>query len=321
MNFAEKMKQHQLDWALHGGVPQDQLEIRHEKISHVLKSEHRKNNLFKPEWWRAIEGAEHIWARALNSSQCFAVNLFMPAAERPDLAKKLLESVVGTLPSDIDVGLEFEHTPPQTSKWLGERGHQTQVDVFFTAKNKENILGHLLVEVKLTESEFGSCRGFETGKNRDNPHPEKCRNGAAVIDDPESQCWLVEAEGRKYWDIIQTGDKAFDFSALEKDDPCPFGIGLYQLLRNHALSQSLLAHTQAEWSYFAVCAHPQNEQVRHLKQPVAGSHDVVESFRKLAGADMCRELAPHQVIEMTEALDPSLSEWAAWMRKRYLLAA
>ncbi len=314
------MKRHQLDWAQKGHIPLEQLEIRHDALSHVLKPEHRKKNLFNPAWWHLIEGAEHRWARALNSSQCFAVNLFAPATERPDLAKALFEIVVGTLPQNIpniniNVGLEFEHTPSGARDWLGERGHPTQVDVFFTAQNNEKVLGHLLVEVKLTESEFGSCRG--TGK--DNPKPERCQNAAAIIADPARQCWLKESEGRKYWEIITKGDEAFDFSALEPDEPCPFSGDLYQLMRNHALSKSLKANTEAAWSYFAVCIHPQNQQAQQLKHKIAGSQDALESFRRLAGDKALRTLPPEQVIAATEALYPDTADWAAWMRSRYLL--
>jgi len=41
----------------------------------------RMRNLFRQEWWHHIQGLEHRWVRALNSSQCFAVNLFANLAE------------------------------------------------------------------------------------------------------------------------------------------------------------------------------------------------------------------------------------------------
>ena len=233
----------------------------------------------------------------------------------------MLESITGKLPKKIKVHLEFEYSSPETRSLLREYNHPTLVDVFFTARDAEKTLGYLLVEVKLSESSFGSCHGI---KSTYNPNPSRCEHGAAVIGD-NRRCWLTgtgpNRQGVKYWKIITQGEDAFNFKVLEKNTPCPFSSGLYQLMRNHALSKSLRTNTDAEWSYFAVCIHPKNQRVHHLKESIAGSRNIIESFRKLAGAKSVRELSPYQVIEMTEALYPSLSKWAAWMRKRYLLAA
>jgi hypothetical protein len=67
-SFAANARNHQLAWALNGGVPVEALEVRRGRISWVLKSEQRKLNLFRPDWWDYIAHAEHKWSRALNSS-------------------------------------------------------------------------------------------------------------------------------------------------------------------------------------------------------------------------------------------------------------
>src|SRR5437899_12474728 len=90
-SFDVKARNHQLAWALNGGVPIEALEVRRGRVSWVLKSEHRKLNLFRLDWWDYIAHAEHLWSRALNSIQCFAVNMFAPLADDCVRARKALQ--------------------------------------------------------------------------------------------------------------------------------------------------------------------------------------------------------------------------------------
>jgi hypothetical protein len=320
--FSDEIKQHLIQWALANGIPRDHLETRNGHLSWVLKREYQRRNLFDPEWWQFIEGKEHRWARALNSSQCFALNLFAPAALRPMLAKRLVEGALGErLPLDGMVSVDFEHTPPGAPKWLGERDHPTQVDVFFTATVAQISRGHLLVEVKLTESGFGSCRGPE-GLNRlgkGNPHPERCQNGQSVCSRPHELCWLSFSEGRRYWEIVSSQRPEFAFSDLGADDACPFNGGLYQLLRNYSLGRALVEKTSARWAAFATCIHPKNQDVYRLKVPVSHHTSALTAFRHLAGAKACLTLDPQFVVEISELECPELLGWAKWMRSRDLL--
>jgi hypothetical protein len=92
-SFAVAMRDHQLQWALNGGAPSAALEERKGKTSWVLKPEHRSRNLFRSDWWQHIAGAEHRWARALNSSQCFGLNLFGPLADDNGRARRVLSAL------------------------------------------------------------------------------------------------------------------------------------------------------------------------------------------------------------------------------------
>ena len=149
-SFGKAMQRHQISWALANGVTPDMLEPREGKPSWVLKEEHREQNLFDPRWWRYIAGHEHRWVRALNSSQCFAVNLFAPLAEDGDLAKKVWTRLYPHRPLDPadTVTVEFEHTPQRARAWLGEKGQQAQVDVCFTVRSSHVTFGHLPVSGK-----------------------------------------------------------------------------------------------------------------------------------------------------------------------------
>ena len=206
-SFAERMKEHQIEWASKNGL-NHLLEPRQDlHPSWVLKQEHKTRSLHDESWWRHIKGSEHKWARSLLSSQCFAVNLFGPLAEKPVLAKLVLETLLPnrTLEKDDVVTVRFEHTPQGAPEWLGEKEQPTQVDVFFTVTRRERPVGYLLIEIKLTESEFGSCRGAvppKSGKDG-NLDSSRCLNLQAVLKSPKTMCWMAEADnGRHYWDFI-----------------------------------------------------------------------------------------------------------------------
>ena len=185
------MKEAQLNWALAGGIPIDNLETRGGKPSWVLKRAHQRQNLFRPDWWEFIAGREHKWARALNSSQCFAVNLFGPLKNDPHLARRALGRLIPDreLRATDMVSVAFEYLHPGANGWFGERGQATQVDVYFCIERDYHSLGHVLVEVKFTEPEFGSCRGWSDSPRRPsaNDHPENCLDLAKIQAAPSAK--------------------------------------------------------------------------------------------------------------------------------------
>src|SRR6185503_2385705 len=129
-SFAQQMKEHQIIWAGRNGLDH-LLEKRNDtQPSWVLKKEHKKRNLQDSTWWTHIEGREHLWSRALNSSQCFGVNLFGPLAINGSLAKKALIHTLfqrQELEEGDEVTVLFEHTPMGAPEWLGETKQATQV--------------------------------------------------------------------------------------------------------------------------------------------------------------------------------------------------
>src|SRR5665213_2948673 len=93
ISFADSVKTQQLDGARSHGLG-DFLEVLNEDQSWVLRRDAAYKNLFKPEWWSYIDKKEHKWARALNSSQCFAVNLFAPLKDNTGCARKTLQKLL-----------------------------------------------------------------------------------------------------------------------------------------------------------------------------------------------------------------------------------
>jgi len=322
-SFAQATKRHQLSWALANGVTPDMLETRKGQLSWVLKEEHREQNLFDPRWWRYIAGHEHRWVRALNSSQCFAVNVFAPLAEDGDLAKRVWSRIYPNRPLDPadTITVEFEHTPQGARDWLGEKRQQTQVDVFFTIKRNDVTVGHLLVEVKFTEPDFGPCRGFKppTAKRRGNRDRSRCLDLGAILDDPSKQCWLTEKHKRRYWEVMQSPTSSFGLDQVEMPSPCPFRHGLYQLMRNRALADVIVANTEAEWADVAVSLHPKNSVCRVLSDPVGGYDDVINAFNSVVATVPVQTINPGAVVQAIADESTAWFRWAATMRSRYQL--
>ena len=248
------------------------------------------------------------------------MNLFGPLAEKPILAKRVLEALLPhrTLEKDDEVTILFEHTPKDAPEWLGEKNQPTQVDVFFMVTRKEKSIGHLLLEVKFTEHEFGSCRGAvpSTSTKPGNPDSSRCLKVHAVLESPKQMCWMAEADnGRHYWDFMLSAATPFTFTSAMA---CPFRQSLYQLMRNQVLAFALVQNTSADWAEFGVCLHPGNTEVRQLSDAVSGHTDALEAFNAiLPNKTKIIEIHPLDLIERVRANDPSLSKWADWMLSRY----
>ncbi len=253
--FAERLKRHLISWAttndLAGCV---ELEMRR---PWVFAEAHRMRNLFRQEWWHHIQGLEHRWVRALNSSQCFAVNLFATLAEDRSGANRFLRRMLpdrGITDAD-HVVVRFEHSPRGVPERLGERGQPTQIDVFFEVVRADRICGAIGVEVKLSESEFGGCRGWNGvgGTGPINPDRKRCLNARRVVESPDTECFMAEREGRRYWNLMGAVGTSFVPQRLAEQDRCPFRHGLYQMMRNRVALDVFRSITDAEWTDFVVC--------------------------------------------------------------------
>lgn len=318
-HFPDQLKDQQITWARSQGIADGRLETGRPWL---LRPEFRELNLWEPSWWSLIAGKEHRWARALTSSQCFAVNLFAPLALDQALARQVLPAILpGRVLSDADtVEVALEFTPAQAPQWLGEWGQPTQVDAAFIIRRHRRPIGYLLVEVKLGERGFGSCRGARRPgpSSNGNPDPGRCRALARILAQPESQCWLAQAEGRRYWRYMREPTGPFRFDHLPADAACPFSGGLYQLMRTQVLAHALVREGGPEWAEAALCIHPANDAVDVLDDAVGDTSSAREAFRSLlrSGARLV-DLSPRTLIDAVLAAAPQLG--ADWIRKRYRL--
>jgi hypothetical protein len=320
-DFADKLKAHMTRWA----EAHDLAECVESYTGRtwVLAEVHRVRNLFLEEWWHHIHGFEHRWVRALNSSQCFAVNLFATLAKDPFSANRFLRSMLperGITQAD-HVVVRFEHSPSGVPERLGERGQPTQMDVFFEVVREGRIRGAIGIEVKLSESKFGGCRGWNgIRKTRPiNPNRERCLDARRVLESPEAQCYMAEEEGRRYWNEMSAVGGSFDLDRLAQQVHCPFRHGLYQMMRNRVALDVFQSITGAEWTEFVVCVHPANLAVARLPEPVAGESNVVAAFRNLIRPSSVLEWDASVVLEAIIAAEGGTEEWAGWMRTKYLL--
>jgi hypothetical protein len=320
-SFQERLKTHQIAWAVSNDLA-GKTETANGR-PWVLKREYQTDNLFEPIWWTYIAGKEHRWARALNSSQCFAVNLFAPLIENQVVAKAVYARLLPDRPleRDDEIAVELEYSPAGARKWLGERGQQTQIDAAFSVIRRGKAVGHLLIEVKLGEATFGTCRGSTSidKSGRGNPHPGRCRDLAAILATPDETCWLAATEGRRYWAYMMSPETPFDFSAMDAGASCPFAGGLYQPMRNRVLADALVAETDAIWADCAVTVHPDNDVAHILGEEVVGETDAVAAFRRLVGSKGVCVIGPTDFLNAVCGSDVGLSDWAEWVRGRYML--
>lgn len=319
--FADTLRRLQAIWAQSSGLGA-YVERSHGR-PWVLAEEHRKRNLYREEWWGHIEGREHRWARALNSSQCFAVNLFAPLADDVQAANAFLRRMLPAqeLAEEDRLEVLFEHSPPGVAERLGERGQPTQIDVFFAVSNERGVRGAIGVEVKLSEREFGVCRGWAAAHDQVpiNPARERCLDGRAVREAPGRQCFMAEHEGRAYWDVMLRRDSSFELQVLGPQDRCPFRHGLYQLMRSRISLDVLRSVGSLAFCDFAVCLHPGNVDARRLPEAVLGEPGTLDAFRRLVRPGAVLEWDASVVLEAVVEAGAAPPGWADWMRSKYLL--
>jgi len=320
-SFVGNARNHQLAWALNGGIPVEALEVRRGRVSWVLKREHRKLNLFRPYWWDYIAHAEHLWSRALNSSQCLAVNIFGPLADNCVRARRALQLLLPehNLRAEDGVTVRFEYTPQDGPTWMGERKQPTQIDVYFQVTRSVRCIGHVLVEVKYSENSFGCCRGWvsKPDETKRNPDPSRCLDASAIATAPQANCWLAEEEGRRYWELIAAPGSSIRIEAIRLAGPCPFRHGLYQMMRNRVLADELARHSWPAWADFAVCRHPANDAVVLLDEPVSEHGNAIRALQSISTDRAIYDWKAQELVEVISSTDEKLKDWKAWMVGRY----
>lgn len=320
--FGDVLKRHLGAWAVAQGLG-DRLEPGAQR-SWVLREEARSANLYRPAWWRYIpEDRRHRWARALNSSQCFAVNLFAPLADDPGAANRFLRRFhpSRSVAETDRVQVAFEDSPAGVAERLGERGQPTQIDVVFSVYCAGRRIGAVGIEVKLSEREFGGCRGW-TGEIAGvpiDPGRDRCLDGRAVFEQPARRCFMSEHEGRSYWSWMAGPGSSFVADRLALPQPCPFRHGLYQMMRNRVALDVLRSIDGAEWCDFVVCAHAGNHEVRRLPEAVGGEVRAVEAFGSLVRPGGILAWDPGAVADAIRDAEGADDAWHAWLRGKYLL--
>lgn len=211
----------------------------------------------------------HDYARAVNSSQAFAFNLFF-AFRLAD--SDALGEVLGTaLGRDLTVHeIEFEYCDDLDllGEWRGtaarrDEPHTTCDVAVFVRDVRTRESGAVLLEVKLSEREFTQCAGRTS---RGNAAREVCESAAAFFDSPE-RCYLRRplraTKDRTYWSILSAAARGTLRDAYPRagTSVCPFAGDAQQIMRNHALALALVQERRVAFSAFGLIHHDENPDV------------------------------------------------------------
>jgi NAD-dependent deacetylase len=138
-----------------------------------------------------------------------------------------------------------------------------------------------------------------------------------ILSAPETNCWMAEVEGRRYWEIMSRSESSIHVEAIRSTLACPFRHGLYQMMRNRVLADELVRRSGAEWADFAVCLHPGNQAVVTLDEPVSSTRNVIDAFRSLSSDQAVLKWNAKELLATIRSTDKGLEDWESWMCARY----
>jgi Restriction Endonuclease associating with ARP len=224
----------------------------------------------------------HPFIGHVRSSQAFALNLFTPLSA---------EDVVGLLRS---LGLDIQHAHAPTFEYsdpedrLGEhtteRPHATQVDVVLRGFDRAGSTFVALVEVKLSEIDFGPCSAYRAAQN---PDRHICRQDGPFGDNPDL-CFQLSNWGgstrRRYDTYIGS------MNSTSARPGCLFRLGMNQPMRNVALARALVQAGEAEHVVYALCAPEKNRPIWRRW------NEAEQFFSEIPGVTLAR-LLPSRVLE------------------------
>lgn len=245
----------------------------------------------------------HDSVNARNSSMVFAFNLFLP----------FIEGGLSLAPP-LD-GIEWERaqlewTPP--GRLLGEidgetpRGHEyaTAIDALLSGLRGTSRVA-VLVEVKLSEGGFSTCKGKSSHRN---PDRLPCEDSSVLMAEPK-RCYLTRPRGKKrerrYWEIFkhEYGSLSGAFPGVT-EGLCPFSADSQQLMRQHALALALEQEGLVDEAWLLVLHHDRNPDILPR----------VSSYRSLVAE-------PSRVLcwPASSVFSSGGEAWEDWMRERYVL--
>lgn len=191
-------------------------------------------------------GLDHRMVGHVRSSQAFALNLFAP------LESDALRAVVRRVGVDA-VKVEppvFEFSDPhdRLAEATKRSPHTTQIDVVLRCRTADGARHVVLIEVKLSETDFGHCSAFAAA---DNPRRTICHHSAPFGANPAGCFQLTNRDGthRRTYD-----DHLGDLTGTPLEAGCPFRYA-NQPMRNVALARALLDAGETDRATVALCAH------------------------------------------------------------------
>lgn len=267
----------------------------------------------------------HDQKHNLLSSQILCVNLFFPLKEQPNMLRSWLSSHCTNVQSVT--GIDFEYVGPNDPRdpsgyrnYLNEPGsrgqNRTSADVVITWHDNKGSQNLLLLEFKFTEMNFGEC------SKQHNPNRKRCLSSSTVVSSPQTQCYRAEV-GRRYWDIILSGDSPFKQDLLTAETFCPFRYDFYQLMRNQVLAHCICKDPNTSYGRveFGVMYHADNEKLLRMSRYFSKERDPLKAWRKLLRyPDTFHVLTIQGLLEsVCPKLPLGLLDWRKYLGEKYLL--
>lgn len=199
--------------------------------------------------WKSIEERNllHRWSNHVRSSQAFAVNLFAPLDDS-GLAT-ILSSIFGAIRFVEKPLFEFEDFADRLGESISSRPHRTQVDVLLQGTTELGRRVALLIEVKLSEDDFGHCSAFENPKN---DSISVCGQDGPFGNDTNN-CFQLRNHGGKSRRNYDSYLNLKSIPVHASDSGCWYKYSASQPMRNVALASVLSTHDGLDTRY-AVCA-------------------------------------------------------------------
>jgi hypothetical protein len=339
-NFHDWMRARQEEWRdVAGNVSTSEHGVHNKKMyKHVLPKkiwvqnlwpDLRKGERFELAKYLDTGVQHHTGVHNLLSSWVACANLYFPFRFSDEgkllLAAFLRDQVDARITSVTNVELEWAGAGVlHPSQLLGESGGQrgsgqTSPDVAFevTAEVEGELVdGVVLVESKLTEHSFYACSA-RTKKERDgkppNPDPARCLDATALASDPGALCHQA-TWGRRYWEYLRPNPT--EFGTLKR---CPAASAGYQLLRQQALAEGLVAKGKR----FVVSSVAYDERNDTLLNCLKGTGiRNPAQFADVFQGSVNLTLFTHQAWwnHVRRSGGEQWADWAKWIQARYCFA-
>jgi hypothetical protein len=198
----------------------------------------------------ASRGLLHRFALHVRSSQAFAFNVFGPLQDDGlrNVWRKLGHGV-----SSVELPqFEWEDTQDRLAEASSARPHRTQVDVLLRARDITGRRLAALIEVKLTEPDFGGCSALAAPANSDRG---TCTHEGLFGGNPD-HCFQLgnHGHGRRQYDTYLGHLELEAPTGRDNGGGCWLRTGRSQPMRNLALAQMLIKDDEADAVVYALCA-------------------------------------------------------------------
>ena len=195
-------------------------------------------------------GQAHRYVRHVRSSQAFALSLFAPLDD--DGVRRVFANLGHAVENVEPPFFEYEDEQDRLQEASARSPHRTQVDVLLRGMTAEGRRIAALIEVKLSEPNFGTSSAFDSPEN---PAPEVCGQWG-MWGRERDRCFQLANHGyghrkyAEYLDIVVTNEP------LGRNDTggCWVKEGRSQPMRNLALAHMLVKEGDYDEVVFALSA-------------------------------------------------------------------